>query len=193
MVRISLTSNAREVIAKGGKFPAEMSQGIARAMDYRNQLTVGHIQERKLSQRGTKTLGVVTNRLRGSVRASRATVSGTTVESTIGSNVRYAAVHEYGFRGTVSVKAHTRRAPQGDRFLVGGKQVSRQLATKLGVFDARGRIRRGGQTSSGVARVKAHKRKVEFPARKMFETGIVEQIALYGEDISKSIVEAWAQ
>lgn len=92
--------------------PAITPSVIARTMDRENQITVGHIQRDKLSQRGPLTLGVVTNRLRGSIRASKAQIdnsgSKAVIVSSIGTNVIYAGVHEYGFRGRVTVRAHTR-------------------------------------------------------------------------------------
>jgi phage gpG-like protein len=66
---------------------------IARAMDEQNELTVSAIQREKLSG---QVLRVRSNRLRGSIRRNAATVSGETVTSAIGSNVKYAAIHEYG-------------------------------------------------------------------------------------------------
>lgn len=92
----SLTSNAQEILAGLRRFPAQMQQGIARAMDQENQFTIRHLSENKLRQRGPTTLGVVTNRLRSSVRAKAARTTGEGVESSIGSNVKYAAIHEFG-------------------------------------------------------------------------------------------------
>ena len=95
-VRIELTDNAKEIIRQVQDFPREMAQSVAQAMDRQNQLTIGHVQARKLSQRGPSTLGVVTNRLRGSLRATRAITSARAVESSIGTNVKYAGAHEFG-------------------------------------------------------------------------------------------------
>ena len=35
------------------------------------------------------------------------------IRATVGTNVEYAAIHEYGFSGTVNVREHVRRTPSG--------------------------------------------------------------------------------
>lgn len=95
-VKIDITENAKAIVRELQEFPRTMAEAVGRAMDQQNQFTIGHIVSRKLSQRGPTTLGVVTGRLRGSVRASRASVSTSAVESSIGTNVSYAGAHEFG-------------------------------------------------------------------------------------------------
>ena len=88
------------------KDPAGHSRAIAREMDYQNQLTVARIQAGHLSgPTSDSSLSVRTNRLRSSANASKAVMAGTTVVSTIGSNVVYAAVHEFGAVIQRTVKA----------------------------------------------------------------------------------------
>lgn len=119
---IKVTSNVPEVAREVGAFRGLAAQAVASAMDRENQLTIGHITRTKLSQRGPKTLGVISNRLRGSARAVAAVVRGSSVESGIGSNVKYAGVHEFGSR------PYTIR-PKSARFL--------RFATPRGVVFAR--------------------------------------------------------
>lgn len=95
-VKLDISENAREIARQLREFPQEMARGVAAAMDSQNQLSIGHITARKLSSRGPSTLGVVTGRLRGSVRATKASASASGVESSIGTNVKYAGAHEYG-------------------------------------------------------------------------------------------------
>ena len=192
MIAVELTSDARDVLDRFNALPNAMLRTMATALDLENQLTVGHIVSTKLSQRGPKTLGVVTNRLRGSSRASKTEIKGSELRGGIGTNVPYAGVHEYGYKGTVQIPAHRRRSPQGDRFTVGTALVSRRLATALGAFGKGGRPRKNvKQVSSGLSYVKAHSRKVDFPERAMFRTGISERTAHYGTALSRAIVEAW--
>src|SRR4051812_17109033 len=100
---IKIEDNAAAILAQVKAFPEAMAQSIARALDEQNELTVGHIQETKLSKRGPTTLGVIHNRLRLSVHRALAVVKGNTIDSAIGSNVVYAGVHEFGFDGEVQV------------------------------------------------------------------------------------------
>ncbi len=127
--------------------PAAVGAAMCRAMDKQNELTIGYIQRTKLSSRGPMTLGVVTNRLRSSIRPSQAVFDGVAIRSGIGSNVSYAAAHEFGFADTVTVKAHQRRAPQGDRFLVG------QIKSGLGGMDKENYT--AGVTGQEVSRITA--------------------------------------
>lgn len=64
-----------------------------------------YIKEHKLS---SQVLNVKTGRLRNSIHSS---FFSTTHEfkSIVETNVKYAGVHEYGFQGTVNVRAHKRR------------------------------------------------------------------------------------
>ena len=58
-------------------------------------------------------LGVKTNRLRSSLRATAPQINPSIGELSVGmgSNVSYFAAHEFGFRGKVQVQAFDRRAP----------------------------------------------------------------------------------
>jgi phage gpG-like protein len=157
-MKIKISSNAAQILREVDEFPEQMRGGIARALDRRNQLTVGYIQKEKLTAANPPYLNVRTGRLRGSVRASAAVVSGRRIDSSIGTNVRYAGVHEYGFKGTVQIASFERKASFG---------------------------------REGTERVKAHSRRVDLPARHMFEHGIDENAANYTDDISDAILAAW--
>lgn len=192
MKAIELSMEAQEIVRKLENLAGTVGPAMAGAMDFENQITVGHIMFAKLSQRGPTTLGVVSNRLRGSVRATAARVTNREISSSIGSNVRYAGLHEFGFTGTVNVPQFTRRNPRGDSFSLrsSGANVSRGLAEKMGAFTARGRTRAWlKKTVSGISIVKAHRRKLNFTARHMFETGIDDRADAYGVALSDAIVE----
>jgi phage gpG-like protein len=53
-----------------------------------------------------------TGRLWRSIHASDVLDNGGEISGTVGTNVEYARVHEYGFSGTVTVKAHMRMITQ---------------------------------------------------------------------------------
>lgn len=100
--------------AKFDAFPqrlrAELRVGIGRAA----LLVLTDSKERKLSG---QVLNVVTGRLRRSINA-KITESVTGVEGSVGTNVAYAHVHEFGFDGTVSVREHLSRSKLGNQFTV---------------------------------------------------------------------------
>jgi len=147
---------------------------VARALDLQNELTVGSIQEERLTGKGPfpvsqHKLGVRTNRLRSSVRPSKAVVTDTGAESSLGTNVKYARAHEYGVDETVMVRPHTRR---GQRLMtLRGGQGQRVVKRAQGPDVAVG----------------SHKRRMRLPARAPITTGVTERLQDYGHAISREI------
>jgi phage gpG-like protein len=164
-MRVRLRSNAAEIARNVKQFPAEMLGAVASAMAVQNQFTVGYIMREKLTNANAPYLNVRTGRLRGSVRATRPEIKGQRVETSIGTNVVYAGVHEYGFKGTVQVRAFERTIPPN-------------------------RFGRGGN-GGGTERVRGHSRKVDFKARRMFQDGVEDTAQDYADRISAAIVETW--
>lgn len=182
-LQINLSPKARALLAAAPAWPIALRSEIAKAMDKQNELTTGYIQRHKLSRRapmmGPKTtLGVVTNRLRLSARPTKAVVTADTILSSIGTNVKYGGVHEDGFSGTVKVRAFTRRQHTND--IVRGSSDRRGFAAR----QAKERL-----SASGIARVKAHTRRVHIPARHMFRSGIEERLPRYSSAISRAVVQ----
>lgn len=165
-IKIELSEEALAIVRSFQTLPDTMLGAIARAMDLENQFTVSHIQAEYLSfSKGGPPveigLRVQSNRLRGSVRASKAVVSGQAVESAIGSNVEYAAIHEFG--GTIP--AHTVTAKGGGmlRFQIGERVMFRKSVNIP---------------------------EIDMPARAPFQRGINDRLNDYGEAISEAVVGA---
>jgi phage gpG-like protein len=173
MITIALTTNAQQVLAGLRAFPSRMAAGICSALDRENELTVAHIAEARMSQRGPTTLGRITSRLVRSVRRTRAVATATEVVSAIGSNVEYMGVHEFGFRGIVTVKKHVRRIASRD---------------VRGVVDQKRRI-----VAKGVAFVREHEREMDVPQRAPIRLGIEDRAAAYTASISSAIERAWGE
>lgn len=169
---ITITNNAAQAAAQLQAIPPAMVAGIASALDRQNELTIGHIQAKKLSKRGPTTLGVISNRLRGSVNRTDASVEGDAITSGIGSNVGYARIHEFGFDGPEQVKAHKRRIIAFDRY---ERRGSRLVQTQSGI---RGTIR-------------AHTRHMRITARRPFGNSIDERSESYTSSISSALISAW--
>ena len=193
MPTIEITSNAAECAAQMRAAPTRMLQAIAHALDLENELTVGHIQAEHLTGTGPfppseHRLGVVSNRLRSSVRPSAAKIVDNGVSSSIGTNVAYAGIHEFGFDGTVTVRSHTRRifARKG--------QAGRELIFTLLRWDGAGHIKKGRTIKKMVAAevtVRSFKRHMRMPERAPIRTGIEERIPNYSRSISAAILTAW--
>jgi phage gpG-like protein len=157
---IELSPESRRILSRMDRWPERTAAALVAALDLENELTVGHLQATKLSRRGPRTLGVRTNRLRLSVRTSPARVTeGIRITSSIGSNVEYFAVHEFGFHGTVTVRQHARRITQAF-----GRPLSARTAT-----------------------VRTHTRRVDFPARRMLARSLTERRANYTASLSAAL------
>lgn len=80
------------------------------------------VKDQKLSG---QVLNVRTGRLRRSINAKPVTETATGVETLVGTNVEYARIHEFGFKGSVNVKEHMRQAK--GKFKVRVRAHSRQV------------------------------------------------------------------
>lgn len=174
--RIQFSPQALRVLQRLDRAPVELQARLVRVMDEQNQYTVAHVQLRYLSKRGPDTLGVISNRLRGSLWAAPARVVGGKLITSIGSNVAYAGVHEFGFVGTVQVKAFTRENRALDVYRVVRLQGEFDMAT--GRINRRARVKRE-KVASGVSRVRAHSRHVHFAERAPIRRGIADRLPAY--------------
>ena len=143
---VTITGPALEMLPRLKDKPG-VGVAIARAMDKQNQLTVAHIQKTYLSFAGAGPtvptgLRVKSNRLRGSLRASKAVNTGAGVVSAIGTNVVYAAIHEFG--GEIPAHDIVARNGRALRFVIGGRVIFRHRVHFPGAtLPARAPIQRG--------------------------------------------------
>lgn len=152
-----------------GLKPDVMLSAVRRGMSRAGQLVAGQIIRTRLTGKGpfaisAHQLGVRSGRLRKSVRSTPAEVSGNEVAVKIGSAVRYAAAHEFGFTGPVKVKAHQRT-------------VKKAFGVKL--------------KSPVTGPVKAHQRKVTIPERAPIRTGIQENLPIFSNEITREVKAAF--
>lgn len=166
-VTIQLSERARRLI--GGSPTQRILEAIRAGLDQENEYTVGAAVERRMSfsRSGPPTmegLRVQSGLLRRSLRRNDAVISGNSVLGSIGSNVRYFGVHEFGFHGRQRVRAHTRRIAQA----FGKKIKAREIE------------------------VKAHERSVNMPARRMVRRTIEERMDDYKDTLSERVVAAVA-
>ena len=181
-IEIKISGDALAVLPKL-KDDAGLGRAIAQAMDYQNQLTVAQIQAGHLSGPTTdSSLSVRTNRLRGSVRASQAIPTGSRVVSAIGSNVRYALIHEVGgvIRRTVKPGAVKLRTDAKGQLLRHGANG------RLAYFAGRAHKRFKTVQYAGGKTYEIH-----IPARAPFGHGIADRADAYGQAVSAAIVDYW--
>lgn len=184
-IRITIPAETQALIERARTMPDRLLKAIARGMTLGTAEIHGKISAERLTGQGPfpvgeHKLGVVTNRLRGSLRWTQAQVSGSKATSSIGTNVAYAGANEFGFAGSVQVKAHTRRVASVD-----GSKTTLAAAAKAS------KIRRKVKpsVSIGTGQVKAHTRQMNIPERAPIRTGIGEHSALLTDAIGAAIRE----
>lgn len=186
-IKIELDKAAAELAARlGGK---EVMPVVAAAMDVENLLTISHISEHRMRGNNGKSwpaelhvLGIRTNRYRQSLRHSQAQVNGSQVTGGIGSNVKYAGIHEFG--GTIKIGARSGVARL--RTDKSGNLLRQKSNAHLAVF-ARASHK---QVKEVAFTAEAHE--IEMPERRPVRSGIEDRAAKYGQGISKAIIEFWA-
>jgi phage gpG-like protein len=183
MISITVNSNAQAILGRV-KSLRERGLGIAikTALDATNEETVGVIQEQYLTGPRPEKLGVITNRLRRSIRRSAAQIVGESVLSSIGTNVEYAAIHEFG--GTI-------------------RRVTKPGTVRLRT-DARGELQRNSRGGAIFASRKLKRARtvayqggqsyqIEIPERSFIRRGLEDQAPAYTARLSAAIVQAWNQ
>jgi hypothetical protein len=117
-IRVELSPSAIALVQRFQKMPGEFPQAIKRGMTRALEIVTGRIQEKRLSGKGPfpveeHRLGQVTQQLTRSTRATPAVVVSegehSEIVGAIGASVIYAAAHEFGFLGEVTVKEHKRK------------------------------------------------------------------------------------
>lgn len=182
MIKATITSqNEQLVIASAKTLDARILQaceiGLARGL----LAVVRTAQADYLSGPRPAKLDRVTSRLYGSV-TSHVTRNATSVIGRVGSNLKYAAYHEFGFHGTVNVRAHSRVIEN-----LGGKGQSLAVTAGRvvsGILQTRKEVARRQKTGVAVVQfVQAHARSVNYagkpfvrPALKKNEPVIIAEI-----------------
>lgn len=105
-MRLAVDMRAETVLARLSGAADRLKDGMRRTVTRLAIVVQTGVKADRLSG---QVLHVRTGTLRRSIN-QRVTVSNDAVMATVGTNLRYAAAHEYGFNGTVTVKGHIRRA-----------------------------------------------------------------------------------
>jgi hypothetical protein len=148
---------------------AAMLRTLVPIMDGENEVTIAEIKEKRLSQKGPETLGVVRGRLRESITQAHPVVIGNRVVSAIGSNVKYLRPHEFGMDEDVNVGPYMR------------KRKAKEI-----IFGRRRVVRKGD------VMVRAHKRHMKFPERAPLRRGILARTESYKEALGNGVVKFYA-
>ncbi len=174
MVQVSIQSKNFAIVLQGVReIDARVLDAAELALSRGLQMAVGISQKEYLRGPRPQRLGVVTSRLFNSI-ASDVRRNETGVVGRIGSNVRYARYHEFGFHGVVTVKGHSRImgvVGKGGRVLKGG-------------------VRRTTDTSapqSVIQIVKAHSRRVDYDGRPFIRPALERALPIIGREIENAL------
>lgn len=162
--QIVVSMRAEALLARLAGTGAALQSGMRRAVERLSIIVQGGVKEGKLTG---QVLHVRTGTLRRSINR-RITEDSSGVFATVGTNVRYAAAHEYGFDGEVTVKAHTRRAQQ-------------QMALK-------GKKRPG--KSEGTINVRQFTRHMHLPEKSFLRSELRDRTPQIQQDLRSAALEA---
>ena len=193
---ITIKGNAQLVIKKLQAVPASIDKALATGLS-RGLLYAASVAQRQfLSGPRPAVLDVRTTRLRNSI-ATEVEPSGPTIIGRMGSNVSYAAFHEFGFHGLVNVRAHTRipafhsvstgkqidirRSLHDDKGNFVGYKESNQ-----GAFYRLGRKMRV-QLAFNVVQVRAHSRKIDYAGRPYIRPALEASLPTITTEINREL------
>ena len=125
-IKIELDANSQRMLRDFRDFVPRFMPAVAQAMDYENQMSIGVIRVERINfPAAGPTVSIGLRNINGNIfrtlNAPTAVIAGTDVYSSIGSNIKYAAIHEFGGR----TAPHVIKAKPGKTlaFSIGGKQV----------------------------------------------------------------------
>lgn len=150
---VSVKDAALQAALKG--YPQRLHARVLRTI---NRFTV-ELQARVKAKLSGEVLHVRTGTLRRSINRELREEGGT-ILGIVGTNVSYAAAHEYGFDGEVTVKAHLRRAA--------GAKRKAMAATP----------------------VREHTRRMVLPERSFLRSALEELAPKFEADVRQAAVEA---
>lgn len=162
--QILVSMRAETLLAHLAGTGAALQSGMRRAVERLSIIVQGGVKEGKLTG---QVLHVRTGTLRRSINR-KITEDSSGVYATVGTNVVYAAAHEYGFDGEVTVKAHTRRAQQ-------------QMALK-------GKKRPG--KSEGTINVREFTRHMHLPEKSFLRSELRDRTPQIQQDLRSAALEA---
>jgi phage gpG-like protein len=157
VITVELIGDAR-LVARLDAMPERLRDGVARAVTRLGFELQRKVQADKLSG---QVLRVRTGSLRSSIN-TQVSKTAEEISATVGTNIAYGRVHEYGFEGTQSVRAHVRRITQ--------------------VF--------GRPIAPATQNVRAHTRHVRLPERSFLRSALAEMAPVIEAELRAAVAES---
>lgn len=182
-IQIEFTQGSQDTLRRFTVMPSQIVGAMTRGMDKGAMLTIGDIQARRLTGLGPfpeaeGRLGVKSGRLRQSLRATPTVPDGSGLSLTIGTNVKYAGLHEFGAEFTKTSKPGKVRLAVDKH----GRLIKRgNLATFATVrnLSAHTVAFKGGRTFT-----------VRIPARAPIGHGVADNAATFTREVDNAIKSA---
>jgi phage gpG-like protein len=174
IVTVNVNADVLKAALRG--YPERVHNNVLRVVQRLAIEVQRSVKDDKLSG---QVLHVRTGTLHRSIN-QQVTDSGSKVMAIIGTNVKYAGAHEYGFDGTVSVKEHVRRSKA---------QAAEARRTRK---DGTTYLTRNGK-SGGAITVGGHTRMMHMPERSFLRSTLKDFETRIRNDIAQAAREAWQE
>jgi hypothetical protein len=188
--------NAVVVLKAAAELDTKIRDASVRGMEAGLFAAVTVAQREFLSGPRPAKLDVRTRRLQQSIGSQIQVIEGKGAIGRIGTNVKYAAFHEFGFHGTQSVRGHTRVVAQlNENFeAIDTRRVLRDRSGNLiGYAESRKRSVRRQKAGIVVLQfVRAHERTIDYAGRPYIRPALDKTRPLILERIKAEIAKVTA-
>lgn len=178
------------IVKRAGELDVKVLKAIRTGLARGLLLAAGAAESKYLHGPRPKNLGVLSGRLSQSVTTNVSATDGG-ITGRIGSNVAYAAFHEFGFHGTINISAHTRVLENLDEF--GADQDMRRTYTDdqghfVGYRDTRKQASgKFAHAADVVQFVRAHTRNINYEGRPFIRPAVEVSKEDIGNEIAKEL------
>ena len=167
------------ILAKFAGYRSRVQEELRKAVE-KSAIQVQGVVKAKLSG---EVLKAQTGTLRRSINY-KMVEEGSNIAGSVGTNVAYAAVHEYGFNGTVSVRAHLRRTRGQVQAATTTRRNSRgELVSRTAKTGAKGR-------GTGTIQVGAFSRRMHVPERSFLRASLRDMSGTIRTNLTAAVMGA---
>lgn len=194
----TVTTNYPVIVAKLAQLAPALRKPVERGLRRGLEAVRTTSQRMYLSGPRPSRLDVVTTRLRNSIDLST-TDDGTNIVGRVGSNVKYAAYHEFGFHGSMHVSGHNRVLSV---ITARGKVTGAELRMMRGpITDKSGKVvgyKRSIQVAlskkklvgGGSVYVKPHRRWVDYKGRPYVRPALEKEKNVIAQQVERGLSSA---
>jgi phage gpG-like protein len=196
MINVTVKAKGEQLVIKSvGELPNKILLAASIGMQRGLLFAVGVAQREFMSGPRPERLAAVSGRLRASLGAETK-LSGNSVIGRAGATVPYAAYHEFGFRGSMQVRAHTRVRRAFDPETGETVEVRRAIIHReqgfLGWRESKGRAiqrlqAKGVSVGAQTVQVRAHSRRVNYAGRPYLRPALEQTMPQIVEEINQEI------